>query len=67
MQPEYELGDKVWYRTVQAGTVKARVIARAKNVYGSWNYIIKVTTRKNPIFKSGYFFLASKLHMWKRL
>jgi hypothetical protein len=66
MEPKYELGDKVWYRTVLAGTVKAKVVARTKNVYGGWNYVIKVTTRKNFAFYCGYTFIASDLHMWRR-
>lgn len=66
MEPKYELGDKVWYRTVLAGTIKGKIIARVKGVYGYWSYTVKVTSRNNPAFYRGYTFIASDLHMWKR-
>lgn len=59
------VGDKVFYKTLGCGIIKAVVVGkRIENDFQ--RYTIKVTTRTNRIFYQGYTFEVNNLHIWKR-
>lgn len=62
-------GDKIWYKTVNSGWIKAKVLSTRKEYIGCNIFevaIIRVTSRKNKIFPCGYVFSSSVTHMVKR-
>lgn len=63
------VGDKVFYKTIQCGIIKAIVVS--KRVERGYNfdiqrYTIKVTSRNNRIFYHGYTFEIGNTWVWKR-
>lgn len=60
------VGDKVWYKTVLCGTIKAIVIKKEVSYSGYCSYTLRVTSRKNSAFYQGYEFESGRMFIWKR-
>lgn len=63
------IGDKVFYNTVNSGIIKGVVISKRiehTDIIDFQRYTIKVTSRNNRIFYKGYVFEVNDLHVWKR-
>lgn len=63
------VGDKVFYKTIQCGIIKAVVVSKRiehTDVVDFQRYTIKVTSRNNRIFYRGYTFEIGNTWVWKR-
>ena len=60
------VGDKVWYKTVLCGIIKAVVIKKEVAYSGYCSYTLRVTSRKNSAFDQGYVLQSSRAFIWKR-
>lgn len=63
------VGDKVFYKTIGCGIIKAVVISKRvehTSVVDFQRYTIKVTSRTNRIFYHGYTFETGKTWIWRR-
>ena len=63
------VGDKVFYSTIQCGIIKAVVISKRIEhtaVLDFQRYTIKVTSHNNRIFFHGYTFEVGDTWIWKR-
>jgi hypothetical protein len=62
-------GDKVFYKTIGCGIIKAVVISERierTGVVDIQRYTIKVTSRTNRIFYHGYTFEVGNTWIWRR-
>jgi hypothetical protein len=69
MERTFKANDKVYFETVMAGTIKAKVVRILHAMINGMpynRYLLQVTTKKNPIYPCKYEFEASPWWMIKR-